>query len=75
MALGEISGQLDKIVSIEPAERLIRLAQLEQEVQAIVIEAGVCPDSVSVIERSEIPLSYLKGNMVHVKMKAAGQIR
>jgi len=75
VALGEISGQLDKIVSIEPTDRLARLTQLEQEVQAIAIEAGACPDSVSVIERSEIPLSYLKGNMVHVKMKAAGQMR
>ncbi|MEL0624049.1 hypothetical protein V6238_13225 [Marinomonas arenicola] len=73
--MGEISGQLDKIVSIEPTDRLARLTQLEQEVQAIAIEAGACPDSVSVIERSEIPLSYLKGNMVHVKMKAAGQMR
>ncbi|MGB3385273.1 MAG: hydantoinase/oxoprolinase family protein [Marinomonas sp.] len=74
VALGEISGQLDRIVSIEPTKRATEIARLEEEAKAIAIEAGSCPQSVSIIERSEIPLSYLKGNMVHIKIKAAGKM-
>ncbi|GAM77975.1 N-methylhydantoinase [Vibrio ishigakensis] len=74
VALGEISGQLDKIVPISPNERKQVLDALEQEAQNLAVEAGACPESVAVIERSEIPLSYLQGNMVHVKIKAAGKI-
>ncbi|WP_017030087.1 hydantoinase/oxoprolinase family protein, partial [Vibrio breoganii] len=74
VALGEISGQLDKIVPIAANERQQVLDALEQDAKHTAIEAGACPESVSVIERSEIPLSYFQGNMVHVKIKAAGKI-
>ncbi|PMH46170.1 hydantoinase subunit beta [Vibrio sp. 10N.286.49.B3] len=74
VALGEISGQFDKIVSIEPSSRDQVIVQLEEAAKQLAIEAGACGDSVTIIERSEIPLSYLQGNMVHVKIKAAGHI-
>lgn len=74
VALGDISGQLDKIVPIEPNNRTQVLDALAQQAKSIAIEAGACPINVSIIEKSEIPLSYLQGNMVHVKIKAAGQL-
>lgn len=74
VALGEISGQLDKIVPIAPNRRTQVLANLEQQACRLAVEAGACQQSVAVIDKSEIPLSYLQGNMVHVKIKAAGKI-
>ena len=74
VALGEISGQLDKIVAMPPSKRTHIMAQLEKQAIAMAIEAGACASFVSIIEKSEIPLSYLQGNMVHVKIKAAGKI-
>ncbi|MGR5140112.1 hydantoinase/oxoprolinase N-terminal domain-containing protein [Photobacterium sp. DNB23_23_1] len=74
VALGEISGQLDKIVEIAPDQRQVVLEALALEAKQLAVEAGACPDSVQVIERHEIPLSYLQGNRVHVKIKAAGKI-
>ena len=74
VALGDISGQLDKIVQIEPNDRMAVMTDLEQQAKAVAIDAGACPVGVEIIEKSEIPLSYLQGNMVHVKIKAAGQI-
>ena len=74
VALGDISGQLDRIVQIAPNNRTQIMADLEQQAKSIAIEAGACPVGVAIIEKSEIPLSYLQGNMVHVKIKAAGQI-
>ncbi|MCT4350827.1 hydantoinase/oxoprolinase family protein [Vibrio sp. NC2] len=75
VALGEISGQFDKIVPIDPASREETLKRLEEQSKQLAIEAGACRDNVAIIERSEIPLSYLQGNMVHVKIKAAGHIK
>lgn len=74
VALGEISGQFDKIVPIAPEQRIETLQRLESEAMQIAVQAGACADNVTIIERSEIPLSYLQGNMVHVKIKAAGRI-
>ncbi|MCZ2723613.1 hydantoinase/oxoprolinase family protein [Marinomonas sp. 15G1-11] len=74
VALGEISGQLDKIISIDPLNRHAIMSELEEEAKNIAIAAGACPSNVSIIERSDIPLTYLQGNMVHVKIKAAGKI-
>jgi N-methylhydantoinase A/oxoprolinase/acetone carboxylase beta subunit len=75
VALGEISGQLDKIVPIESTSREKVLSTLEEQAKQFAIAAGACRENVSIIERSEIPLSYLQGNMVHVKIKAAGHIK
>ncbi|CAH0528992.1 hydantoinase/oxoprolinase family protein [Vibrio hippocampi] len=74
VALGEISGQLDKIVEIPASQRVAIMCELQQEAIDLAIEAGACPNTVSVIERTEIPLSYLQGNQVHIKIKAAGRI-
>lgn len=74
VALGEISGQLDKVVAINPTQRTQILTELIEQAKNIAIDAGANPIGISVIEKSEIPLSYLPGNMVHVKIKAAGQI-
>ncbi|PML15935.1 hydantoinase/oxoprolinase family protein [Vibrio breoganii] len=74
VALGEISGQFDKIVPIAPEKRVETMKQLEEQAKQAAVDAGACAESVAVIERSEIPLSYLQGNMVHVKIKAAGKI-
>lgn len=74
VALGEISGQFDKIVSIDSTSRKETLKALEEQAKLLAIEAGACIDSVAIIERSDVPLSYLQGNMVHVKIKAAGHI-
>jgi len=74
VALGDISGQLDRIVPIAVSRRAQIMAELEQQAKSIAIEAGACPIGVTIIEKSEIPLSYLQGDMVHVKIKAAGQI-
>lgn len=74
VALGDISGQLDKIVQIKNHQREQTLTELSEQAKAIAVEAGACPDDVSIIEKSEIPLSYLQGDMVHVKIKTAGKI-
>ncbi|MDK9760273.1 hydantoinase/oxoprolinase family protein, partial [Vibrio sp. D173a] len=72
VALGEISGQFDKIVSIDPNDREQVMLELEEQAKQMAIEAGACSDNVTVIE---IPLSYLQGNRLHVKIKAAGHIK
>ncbi|MEX1406266.1 hypothetical protein, partial [Hydrogenibacillus schlegelii] len=36
------------------------------------VRAGADPDTVEVIEVEEVPLAYLPGNAVRIKVKAAG---
>ncbi len=72
VALSEVSGVVDKIVSLPAFKRTSILLDLETQAKNIAIDNGADPQQVNIIEKTEIPLSYLKGNMVHVKIKAAG---
>ncbi|WP_261823851.1 hypothetical protein [Vibrio neonatus] len=61
-------------MAIAPSERKQVFDVLEQKAQQLAITAGACPQSVTTIKMIEIPLSYLPGNRVHIKIKAAGKI-
>jgi hypothetical protein len=47
-------------------------AKAEAKSQAV--EAGADADTVEVFDVQEVPLSYLPGNAVRIKVKAAGQL-
>lgn len=74
VALGDISGTLDRVVALPPEKRLDILKEIEEEVKAIAIQEGASPDSVQIIDKSEIPMAYMPGYFAHVRMKAAGKI-
>lgn len=74
VALGQVSGQLDKVVKLAGQDRHRVQQQLQQQAVALAIAAGAAADSVEIIEYQEIPLAYLPGHAAHVKIKAAGRL-
>ncbi|MGR5117401.1 hydantoinase/oxoprolinase N-terminal domain-containing protein [Vibrio astriarenae] len=75
VALGEVSGQLDKVIAIPTPKRKAIISELETEAKMLAINAGASPDTVEMIEKIEVPLSYLRGGMCHIKYKAAGSLK
>ncbi|MBX5477158.1 MAG: hypothetical protein IRZ18_08575 [Clostridia bacterium] len=74
-AIAQVSGTVDRIFSLEKRSREAALAEARENAFAEAVRAGADPDSVEVIEVEEVPLAYLPGNAVRVKVKAAGRLR
>ncbi|MGL4859568.1 MAG: hydantoinase/oxoprolinase N-terminal domain-containing protein [Enterobacteriaceae bacterium] len=74
VALGKVSGQVEKVVSFAGQQRQLLQQTLQQEAIDAAINAGAHPASVELIEYLEVPLAYLPGNAMLVKIKAAGDL-
>ncbi|ADU51959.1 Hydantoinase/oxoprolinase [Thermaerobacter marianensis DSM 12885] len=74
-AIAQVSGTVDRIYSLDNRSRESVLAEAREAAYAEAVQAGADPDTVEVIEVEEVPLAYLPGNAVRVKVKAAGQLR
>ncbi len=72
--IAKVSGTSDKVYSLEHLgrEKAIEDAKLTAIKHAR--EAGADPTTIEIVELEEIPLPYLPGNAVRIKVKATGKI-
>ena len=68
-AIGQISGEIDRVISIEKAVRDDVLIQIKHEAIEMAVNAGARRDSVKVVEVDETPLAYLPGNATRFRVK------
>ena len=64
---------MDKIYKNLSRNDAIRLA--EDEAREKAINAGADKDTLEVIEQEDLPLSYLPGNSLRVKIRIVGNIK
>ncbi|MDI3270075.1 MAG: hydantoinase/oxoprolinase family protein, partial [Bacillota bacterium] len=74
-AIAQVSGTIDRIFSMENRARQEVLAEARQLAFDDAIRAGADPGSLQLVEVEEVPLAYLPGNAVRVKVKVAGRLR
>lgn len=74
VAIAQVSGQIDRIYSLDDQTREDALEDAKSEATANAVEAGAAADSVDIVDIEEVPLSYLPGNAVRIKVKAAGTL-
>jgi N-methylhydantoinase A/oxoprolinase/acetone carboxylase beta subunit len=73
-AIAQVSGTVDRIFSMDSRTRASVIEEARQLARHDAIRAGADPESVEIIEVEEVPLAYLPGNAVRVKVKAAGRL-
>ncbi len=73
-AIAQVSGEIDRIYSGDQTSRDLMLGEAREEAIAQAVAAGADPDSVSVVEVDELPIAYLPGNAVRVRVKAVGDL-
>ena len=71
-AIAQVSGEVDRICSLEAMTREAALAEAEAGARDKAIAAGALPDSIVVTEREDVPLAYLRGNATRVRVKVVG---
>jgi N-methylhydantoinase A/oxoprolinase/acetone carboxylase beta subunit len=74
-AIAQVSGEVDRVFSLEHQTREEALREAREGAFAQAIQAGAEPSSVDLIELEEVPLAYLPGNAVRIKAKAAGRLQ
>lgn len=74
-AIAQVSGESDRIYTYQhtPRERALEAAHEEANNSAIV--CGAVPETLRVVEVEELPLAYLPGGAVRVRVKVVGDLR
>jgi N-methylhydantoinase A/oxoprolinase/acetone carboxylase beta subunit len=74
-AMAQVGGEVDRIIHAADGGRRSAVDQVISEAAARAVSAGADPGSVEVVEINEVPVSYLPGNALRVRVKAVGDLR
>lgn len=74
VAIAQVSGEVDRIYSLDEQSRDEAMADARRQATENAVAAGADPDTVEVVDVEEVPLSYLPGNAVRIKLKTAGEL-
>jgi N-methylhydantoinase A/oxoprolinase/acetone carboxylase beta subunit len=73
-AIAQVSGEVDQVFSYDRQGRDATLAEAKQMATARATEAGARGDTVRIVDVEELPLQYLPGGSVRVRVKAVGEL-
>lgn len=73
-AISMVSGRVDRMFDFA-AGREKALGQAKEEARAAAIAAGAEPDSVEIVELTELPMTHMRTSAVQVKVRAVGKLR
>ena len=73
-AIAEVSGEVDGYFSYEGEGRQAVLATAKQRAQEEAVNAGADPATVRIVDIEEVPIGYMPGNVVRLRIKAVGAL-
>lgn len=73
-AIAQVGGEVDRIFSVPAGRREAVLDTAKQEAVDRAMAAGAAPASIQIVEVDEVPLAYLPGNAVRIRVKAVGDL-
>ncbi|HKG25074.1 MAG TPA: hydantoinase/oxoprolinase family protein [Thermomicrobiales bacterium] len=73
-AIGQISGEVDRVYSLEARSRADALDAAKSEASQKAIDAGADPGTVQIVDVEDVPLTYLPGNATRIRVKAVGDL-
>ena len=74
-AIAQVSGEVDQIFSFEQLGREQALREARQAAEKNAIAAGAAVHTVKIVDVEELPLQYLPGGAVRVRVKAVGDLQ
>lgn len=73
-AIGQISGEVDRIFSLDKISRDEALESARKEATDKAIAAGAKTDTIEVLDQEDVPLAYLPGNATRIHLKVVGDL-
>ncbi|MDA8311853.1 MAG: hydantoinase/oxoprolinase family protein [Actinomycetota bacterium] len=73
-AMAQIGAEVDRIVHVGSAGRRAAVEEVAADAARRAVESGAREESVQIVEVEEIPISYLPGDALRVRVKAVGSL-
>lgn len=74
-ATADASGEVDALWGLEGITREEAMRQAREQAVNKAVEMGADPSATEIVDMELVPLTYLPGNVVRIKVKAAGPLR
>ncbi len=74
-ATADASGEVDALWSLVDTSRDEAIRQAREQAVQKAIEMGADPGATEIVDMELVPLTYLPGNVIRIKVKAAGPLR
>jgi N-methylhydantoinase A/oxoprolinase/acetone carboxylase beta subunit len=71
-AIAQVSGEVDQVFQGIPRAEAIARARAMSEQRAIA--AGAAPETLTLVEAEDIPIAYLPGNALRIRVKVVGDL-
>lgn len=73
-SIAQISGEIDKVFTYDSTGREAALEAARQEARQRAIDAGAAADTIQVLDQEELPLAYMPGGAVRIRVKVSGEL-
>lgn len=73
-SIAQVGGEVDTIFSYEDVGRDAALETARESATTAAIEAGAEPNTVEITDLEEVPLAYVPGGAVRLRVRAAGDL-
>ena len=73
-ALGQVSGDIEKVYSLDKISREEAINKVKEEAISKAVKAGAKEETIEVLFIEDVPLAYLPGNAIRIKIKVVGDL-
>jgi N-methylhydantoinase A/oxoprolinase/acetone carboxylase beta subunit len=74
-AIAQVSGEVDAIFDLTATSREDALAKAEADARARALAGGADGETITVLEREDVPLAYLPGNATRIRVRVVGDLK
>ena len=73
-AIAQVSGEVDRVVSLDRTSRCAALTEAQEQAKEKAAVLGAARETIAVVDVEETPLAYLPGNATRIRVKAVGEL-
>ncbi|MEZ4559065.1 MAG: hypothetical protein R2854_21960 [Caldilineaceae bacterium] len=73
-AIAQVGGEMEQVFNWTRFRRQKRWPRRRPKASQRVLAEGAVPDSVTIVDIDEVPLTYLPGNATRIRVKAVGTL-
>ncbi|WP_321395558.1 hydantoinase/oxoprolinase family protein [Emcibacter sp.] len=73
-SIAQVGGEVDKVYSYDQVGRDAAMAEAKEEAMQMAVEAGADPQTIQVVDVEEVPVAYIPGGSVRLRIKVAGEL-
>lgn len=74
-AIAQVGGEIDRIYALDGLTREAAVDEAKREACQRAIDAGAEPASVEIVDVEQVPLAYLPGSAIRIRVKAVGDLQ